>query len=403
MTAMGLWKIKPARRDIDSEQRDFDLEHRFADPEQRVVDPRHPGLDSDYRTLDPEHPSLQPVRPDRPSGGAVLAGDLPHVSVILPVRNEARHLPGTLGALLAGDYPAELMEVLVVDGGSTDGSRQLVADLAAGEGRLRLLVNPAGTTPAGLNVGLHAARGEVIVRLDGHTQPAPDYIRSCVAALDRTGADAVGGHMVGRGETRFGRAVALATMSPFGAGDASYRLGGEGPVDTVYLGAWRRELFDRVGAFDEGLRRNQDYELCLRIREAGGTVWLDPAIRSTTVTRATSAALARQYFDYGTGRAATVARHPRSLRARQVVPALFVAALAVGMPAALVTSWARRVLALIIGVYVGVTTVVSTTIAARAGAGYLADLLLAFATMHLSWGVGFWVGLVKARRDRDNA
>jgi GT2 family glycosyltransferase len=206
-----------------------------------------------------------------------------------------------------------------------------------------VLDNPAGRTPIGLNLGLAAARGAVIVRMDGHTLPAADYVGACVRALEQSGAWAVGGRLVGRGETSFGRAVAAATASPFGAGDARFRLGGTGgaqlrlggagPVDTVYLGAWRREVFERVGGFDPALARNQDYELCLRIRAAGGTVWLDPSIRSTTCVRGSPGALARQYFGYGIGRAATWRRHPRSLRLRQALPALFVAAQALALVA----------------------------------------------------------------------
>ncbi len=318
----------------------------------------------------------------------------------MPVRNEARHVRRSLCALLAGDYLAERMEVLVVDGGSTDGTRGLVSGIALSDRRVRLLANPAGTTPAGLNVGLRDARGEVIVRLDGHTLPGPDYVRSCVDALARTGADVVGGHLVGRGETPFGEAVALATATPLGAGDARYRLGGDGPTDTVYLGAWRRDVLDRVGPFDEDLVRNQDYELCVRIRESGGTVWLDPAIRSTTVTRDSPGALARQYFHYGVGRAATVVRHPDSLRARQAFPALFVALLALGLPTARLARSARRAMGLLLGVYAGATGLASVTIAHRAGTARPASLNLALLTMHLSWGLGFWIGLLRALDDR---
>ena len=349
----------------------------------------------------------------------------PFVSVVLPARNAARHLPATLAALLAGDYPAERMEVLVVDGASTDDTAAVVDAFAARDGRVRRLANAAGTTPAGLNVGLRAARGQVIVRLDAHARPAPDYVAACVAALARTGADVVGGPMVGVGETPFGAAVAVATAVPFGAGNAAFRVGGEGPVDTVYLGAWQREVFQRVGLFDERLERNQDYELCERIRRAGGVVWLDPAIRTVTVTRATPVALARQYFGYGRGRAATSLRHPGSLRPRQLVPAAFVAALAALAAAA---PWSRRARPLLGGVLV--LYLAADTWAAGWASGQASDrslavadqhglppatagrpvitatlastarLLVAFPVMHLAWGVGFWAGLARAASRR---
>jgi len=328
--------------------------------------------------------------------GRLPEGQLPFVSVILPVRDEARTIGGALGPLLGGDYPAERLEVLVVDGGSTDGTREVVQALAARDARVRLVDNPRGSTPAGLNAGLAAARGEVVVRMDAHAQPAPDYLRACVAALARTGADAVGGPLVGLGETEFGEAVALAWATPFGAGDARFRRGGEGPVDTVYLGAWRREVFDRVGVFDEALARNQDYELALRIREAGGTVWLDPAIRSTTLTRSTPADLARQYFGYGLGRAATAVRHPGSLRGRQLVPAAFAAVLGVLGPAAVVSRPARRLLAFVAGAYAAAGALETAAAARRAGPRYARHLPVVFPTMHLAWGAGFWVGLWRA-------
>jgi len=326
----------------------------------------------------------------------------PFVSVILPARNEAGHIEATLAAILAGDYPADRFEVLVVDGASRDATRALALAVAARDTRVRVLDNPAGRTPVGLNIGLAEARGEVIVRIDGHALPATDYLRASVRALGRSGAWAVGGRLVGRGDTAFGRAVAAATASPFGAGDARFRLGGEGPVDTVYLGAWPRAVFARVGGFDEALARNQDYELCLRIRAAGGTVWLDPAIRSTTLVRGAPGALARQYFGYGRGRAATVKRHPGSLRWRQAVPALFVGALGLGSVAAAWSRAARGFVALLGGCY----AVASLIAAARVGRGMAARdaawLPCVFWIVHVAWGLGFWAGAAQGRDPRDS-
>jgi glycosyltransferase involved in cell wall biosynthesis len=319
------------------------------------------------------------------------------VTVIVPVLNEMRYLPSCLDGLLAGDFPADQMEVLVVDGGSTDGTREYVGRRSATDERLRLLDNPARTAPAALNIGIRAARGGIVVRMDGHAIPAADYVSSCVAALERTGADMVGGMMVGQGETPLGEAVALATSTPLGAGDAGYRLGGEGPTDTVYLGAWWTSVLDRLGGFDEDLARNQDYELCVRIREAGGTVWLDPSIRSVTLVRPTLVALARQYFGYGRGRAATFRKHPRSLRLRQVLPAAFSAVAFLGLPIAITVRPLRRAVAVAVGLYAGAVAVASVVLARRHGDRHLRRLPLAFATMHLAWGLGFWRGLIGSR------
>ncbi len=322
--------------------------------------------------------------------------ELPFVSVVMPVRDEASTIAGSLEALLAGTYPRDRMEVLVVDGQSRDGTATIVEARAERDARIRLLHNPAGSTAAGLNLGIRAARGEILVRLDGHTTPAPDYVAMAVATLVRTGAWCVGGHFIGRGTGAFGEAVALALSSPFGAGDARFRLGGQGAVDTVYLGAWPRWVFDTVGGFDEDLVRNQDYELCVRIRQAGGTVWLEPAIRSTTLVRSSPLALARQYFGYGAGRAATVMRHPRSLGARQLIPALFVATLVVGIAASPVARAARVALAALLVAYAVADLASSLLVARRAGWRHLPWLLLVYPILHLAWGSGFWLGVLHA-------
>ncbi len=314
----------------------------------------------------------------------------------MPVRNEERTIGASLAALLESTYPAERMEILVVDGQSEDATAAIVYEWAARDGRIRLLGNPAGTTSTGLNIGLRAARGEIVVRMDGHTVPQRDYVTTAVATLARTAAWCVGGHFRGHGEGSFGEAVALAIGSPFGAGNARFRLGGAGWVDTVYLGAWPRWVFDAVGGFDEDLHRNQDYELCLRIRQAGGTVWLEPGIRSTTLVRGSPAALARQYFAYGTGRAATAVRHPQSLGPRQLVPASFVACLAVALLAAPFAWTARLALASLLASYTAANLAASVHLASRAGWRHCRWLPLVFAILHLAWGLGFWVGLPRA-------
>jgi hypothetical protein len=335
--------------------------------------------------------------------------ELPFVSVVMPVRNEAPHIARTLRALLAGDYPTQRMEVLVVDGCSTDETAEIVEAVAEADRRVQRLENPAGSAAAGLNIGVAAARGSVIVRMDGHVIPAGDYVTRCVDALERTGAAAVGGRMVGRGETDFGRAVAAAQATRLGSGGARYRIGGEGPVDTVYLGAWRRETLLALGGFDETLPRNQDYELCVRVRAAGGQVWLDPAIRSETITRGTVPGLARQYFHYGEGRAGTTVRHPRSLRGRQAAPpalmALLVGSRALGRRVPVL----GRIGAVAAGAYAVAVGAASLRAASRmrdrgeaSGAAWLPTVFL---IMHNSWAAGFWWGLIgelaaRARRPR---
>src|SRR5262245_34169273 len=200
--------------------------------------------------------------------------DLPLVTVIMPVRQEAGFIARSLGAVLAQEYPVERLEVLVADGGSTDGTREIVQAHQARHPNLRLVDNPGQIVPTGLNAALRHARGEVIVRVDGHTEIAPDYVLECVSALRRMGADNVGGRMNAIGEGPFGEAVALATSSPFGIGNARFHYSDrEEWVDTVYMGAWPREVFARIGLFDEELVRDQDEEFNYRLLGLGGRIW----------------------------------------------------------------------------------------------------------------------------------
>ena len=210
------------------------------------------------------------------SGG----GPVPYVSVIVPVRNEQRYLRRCLDAVLAQDYPTDRLEIFVVDGCSTDGSRAIVADLARVHPHLKLLDNPARGIPQALNIGILAARGSIIVRVDGHAVVDRDYIRSCVRTLTSTGADNVGGPMRSKGLGFWGQAIARAMASPFGRPASFHHATTPRDVDTVFLGAFRRETLGRVGLFDESIFCNEDYELNYRIRRAGGRVHFTPEIRS---------------------------------------------------------------------------------------------------------------------------
>jgi GT2 family glycosyltransferase len=252
------------------------------------------------------------------------------VSVVIPTRNEEQTIAGCLGAVLAQDYPDGRMEVLVVDGRSTDRTRAIVAQLAATDphARVQLLDNPHRIASTALNSGIRAARGAVIARVDGHTILAPDYLRRCVETLVATGADNVGGLMRTQGHGYAGTCIALATRSRLGIGNSRFHYderGGE--VETVYLGCFRRSIFERVGLFDEGLVRNQDDELNDRIVAAGGRIWLSPHIRSTYVGRGSFRALWRQYYQYGYWKVRVLRRHPGARRLRHLAPVALVASL----------------------------------------------------------------------------
>ena len=341
---------------------------------------------------------------DNPSSGSTLrrpgAGvGLPSVSVILPIRNEERHIEACLERLLTQDYPSERLEVLVVDGRSDDGTLEVVRLVQARhpEFDLRLLDNPERTVPPGLNAAIRASTGEVIIRMDGHTVPAADYVSACVAALRASGAANVGGVIEPVGTTPFGRAVALASAHRLGAGDAKYRVGGKpGYVDTGPFGAFRREVFERVGLFDESLVRNQDYELNVRIRASGERVYLDPAIRSAYTPRDGVPALWGQYFQYGWWKVETLRRHPRSLRWRQLVPPAFVVGLAILALAAPWSAPAAVAAALGAAAYLAVVVVTSWGLARELR--QVARVALAFTVIHVAFGAGFITNLVSGGR-----
>lgn len=317
--------------------------------------------------------------------------DWPLVSVVVPVRDEADHLAAAVAAILDQEYPGELEVVLGV-GPSEDGTEEVVAALAAADDRIHVVGSPTGRTPASLNLAIAASCGSVVARVDGHSELSPGYLRRAVEVLEATGADNVGGIQAAVGTTPVQRAVAAAMTSRFGVGDAKFHFGGApGPVDTVYLGVFRRSALDRVGGFDESLSRNQDYELNYRIRATGGVVHFDPALRVTYRPRASLRRLAAQYHEYGRWKRVVLRRHPGSLRWRHLVAPLATlanAAALVGAP------WVPGLLA------VPATYLVATVVAAgvsRAPVRLRPLVALAFVTMHHSWGAGFLRGHPAAR------
>jgi succinoglycan biosynthesis protein ExoA len=301
----------------------------------------------------------------------------PTVTIAIPVLNEEQAIDATLGTVSAQSYE-NVLEVLVVDGGSTDRTRELAVRHPA----VRLLDNPGRIQSAGLNVALGEAKGEVFVRVDGHCSLAPDYVQRCVDALAETGAAMVGGAMKPVGDGWLQRGVAAAMSSPLGAGPAHFHVGdGSGWVDTVYLGAFRTQAGRDLGGYAEDVGVNEDAELAHRMRMHGG-VWFDERIRSTYVPRSTPRAVVRQFYRYGRSRAATVRKHPDSLAPRQLA--------APGLVLGLLTPWRRRVL----GAY-GVIIAVAVADQARNDPGAAAGLAVTLPAMHLPWGVGFLTGLLR--------
>ena len=334
--------------------------------------------------------------PTPPETSSSASRELPMVTVIMPVRNEARDIASSLSAVLAQDYPADRMEVFVADGRSTDGTPDLVRSMAKERPAVRLVDNPGQIVATGLNAGIRAARGTVIARVDGHAAVAPDYVRLFVDALERTGADGVVSRMDAFGDSPAGRAVALATSSPFGVGGAQFHYSTrEQWVDTGFLGAWRRDVFERFGLFDEELVRNQDDEFNYRIRKGGGRILLPAGVSVRYRCRSSLAALGRQYFQYGYWKVRVLQKHPWQMRPRQFAPPALVLALLLPLLLGAFVPRALWLAPIALGAYLIANLLACASLAGRARDGALALLPVTFAILHLSYGLGFWVGFAR--------
>ncbi|WP_226913319.1 glycosyltransferase family 2 protein [Gephyromycinifex aptenodytis] len=312
----------------------------------------------------------------------------PSVSVVMPVLNEERHLPQAVRHVLAQEYPGELEVVLAV-GPGRDRTREVAAELAGADTRVRVVDNPSGRTPDALNRGIAAARHEIVVRVDGHAELNPGYIRTAVTELQRTGADNVGGIMDAQGITDLEKAVAAAMRSPLGVGNARFHVGGgAGEVDTVYLGVFRRSTLNAVGGYDSHFARAQDWELNHRIRSRGGRVWFTPALRVTYRPRGSLRALAQQYLNYGRWRRVVAARHEGTINLRYLAPPTMV----LGTSAATLLGLAGRRTRFALVVPAGYAAAVSVgglMIGKGESLRTRALLPVVLATMHWAWGIGF--------------
>jgi succinoglycan biosynthesis protein ExoA len=323
------------------------------------------------------------------------------VSVVMPVRNEERHLEESVRSVLCQDYPGELEIVLAV-GPSRDRTPQIARRMAAADPRITVVPNPTGHIASAINAAIKASRHPIVARVDGHAVLPPGYLRAAVRALRRTGADNVGGIMAAQGVTSFQQAVAWAMTSRLGVGAAKFHTGGgPGTVDTVYLGVYRRTAIERVGGYDESFLRAEDWELNHRIRLAGGVIWFMPELQVTYRPRASVRALAEQYFNYGRWRRVIAREHAGTINPRYLAPPAALLAMAAGMLAGLAglaglaagwgAAWVAAVAAgfAVPAAYLGGTLGAAATSARWLRAPVAALVPLVLATMHLCWGVGF--------------
>lgn len=336
-------------------------------------------------------------------------GRWPRVSVVIPCRNEIRAIRACLDSVLTGTYPPQQLEVLVADGLSDDGTRDVVAEYAARDPRIRLLDNHGRTAPAGLNTCIRAASGEVIVRMDAHATYPDDYISRLVEAMEETGAENVGTLVLTEAaeDTAMARAIALGLSHPLGVGNSRFRIGARDRsyVDHVPFGCWRRTVLDRLGPFDEELTRGQDVEMNARILAAGGRILLLPDVVSRYHARRTLGQLGRMMYQYGYFKPLIARKSGRLLTVRQLVPPGFLLAL---LGALLLAPVNALPLGWLLVSYAALLLGGVLTAAPRHGWPVAIRLLLVLPTMHTGYGVGYLLGVLhhlvrSGRRTRPDA
>jgi glycosyltransferase involved in cell wall biosynthesis len=327
---------------------------------------------------------------------------MPRVSIIVPCYNEQATIAMLLQALFDQTFPRGDMEVLIADGQSTDGTRKAIAHFQSEhpEFTIKMVDNIKRNIPAGLNAALAIAEGDIVIRLDAHSVPAPDYVGRCVDDLEKKLGDNVGGIWEIRpGAATFAaNAIAAAAAHPLGVGDAIYRYADQpGEVDTVPFGCFFRKYLVNLGGYDESLLSNEDYELNTRIRMHGGKVYLDPAIRSVYFARSTLAGLAKQYFRYGFWKLRMLKRYTASLRWRQALPPIFTSSILVLAIGGLFSPLARILLLIELLVYFVTLMAGSISISRKKhDLRFIIGIPVAIAVMHLSWGTGFLWSLIKS-------
>ena len=308
----------------------------------------------------------------------------PAVSVILPVLNEEPHLEESVAAILSQDYLG-IFEVILALGPSRDRTDEIARALAATDNRVKLVVNPTGKTAAGLNLAISTSISPIIVRVDGHAKIPSNYLSLAVEILRKTGAVNVGGVMAAAGVTNFEIAVARAMRSPLGVGASRFHTGGSaGEVDTVYLGAFRREAINAIGGFDERYTRAQDWELNYRLRKNGGKIYFDPRLQVTYRPRPNLRKLAKQYFQYGRWRRVVARSHSGTINLRYLAPPFTLIGTLTSLIAGLLIN---PMFYLPAGIY-GLFLLISSGAIAKSPREFI-SLLAIIPTMHFAWGAGF--------------
>jgi GT2 family glycosyltransferase len=325
----------------------------------------------------------------------ITSDNLPTVSVIIPIRNEEQNIIQCLQSVADQEYPKELMEVLVVDGMSQDSSREIVSNIAKESPIVTLLHNPKEIKAAALNMGIAKSSGQLILPVDAHCFIDPDYISESVKALQQTDAANVGGVVLPIGRSFVQRAIGLGMSSFFGIGSSRFHDRENGfYTDTVSFGAYRREVFEKIGLYDEEAHYGEDDELNFRLIKSGGRIFLSPKIKSRYYPRSSFSALWKQYYNFGYGKVRTIKKHGRPASWRHLIPPMFVFFVIGSLLIYVVKPSLWWLIVGICGLYVVSAILVSVKISLMEGLGYLPVLPMVFATLHLSYGIGFLKGII---------
>lgn len=320
----------------------------------------------------------------------------PALSVIMPVLNEEGHLADAVDSVLAQNYPGEI-ELLLALGPSRDDTNKIAAKVAKADKRVRLIDNPRGLTTVGLNEAIRQTRYDYIVRVDAHSEPAANYLTRGIEILLQTGADLLGGIMAARGRSAFQKAVAWAYTSRFGVGGAAYHVGGNAAeAESAYLGIFRKSALERVGGYNEGIIRGEDWDLAQRIKHTGGLVWFSPELEVTYWPRGRFSRLVKQFYSTGVWRGELTRRNFASASKRYFAPPLTLLVIAIGL-AVLCFGHVLGLLPLaayLLGVAFLAVTAPRLSLKSRVA------VLVVLPTMHFSWGAGFWVGLIRGANMR---
>jgi glycosyltransferase involved in cell wall biosynthesis len=316
-------------------------------------------------------------------------------SIIIPCRNEENYIAKCIASVVENGYPHHDLEIIVADGMSTDATANIVHNLAANYPFVKLIQNTSYFTPVGLNLGIKQAKGDIILILGAHSVLKPGYLATCAQLLTQNPeAACMGGIILNQNENSTSKIIGYAMASPFGVGNARFRTGGkDGFVDTVAFGAYRKEVFDKAGLFDEELARNQDDEFNYRIRKQGFKIYYSSKLVSDYFVRASFTKLAKQYFQYGYWKVYVNQKHRQITSLRQLVPFLFVLFLLVGLPALLLPAWVGKTWLGILGFY-SIGAVVAA-FATKAPLYQVPAIVFSFLVLHISYGTGYLWGIVQ--------